>query len=108
MKKQKNHVRRQKTARINNYTLKRTRFFSDFLFGTNGLVENIWLGLKNVSNYFKWIDGSTLEFDDWANGSPNKEPNHDCLQMVADIHPKGKWVDEPRIKKNIGICQKPL
>jgi hypothetical protein len=70
-------------------------FVSNFLFGTNGLVENIWLGLKNKNNNFKWVDGSTLEFANWANESPSKEPNHDCVQMVADSHPKGKWVDEP-------------
>ncbi len=81
-------------------------FVSNFLFGTNGLVENIWLGLKNKNNNFKWVDGSTLEFANWANESPSKEPNHDCVQMVADSHPKGKWVDEPCIKKNIAVCQK--
>jgi hypothetical protein len=59
------------------------------------MVENIWLGLKNKSNNFKWIDGSTLEFANWANRSPSREPNHDCVLMVADSHPKGKWVDEP-------------
>ncbi len=81
-------------------------FISEFLFKTNKIVENGWLGLKKNNNNFKWSDGSNLDFANWLTGSPSNKSDHNCVQMLPESSPIGKWSDIPCIKKNIVVCQK--
>ncbi len=80
-------------------------FISEFLFKTNKIVENVWLGLKKDNN-FKWSDGSNLDFANWLTGNPSNKSDHNCVQMLPESSPIGKWSDSPCIKKNIAVCQK--
>jgi hypothetical protein len=80
-------------------------FISEFLFKTNKIVENVWLGLKKDNN-FKWSDGSNLDFANWLTGNPSNKSDHNCVQMLPESSPIGKWSDIPCIKKNIAVCQK--
>jgi hypothetical protein len=81
-------------------------FISEFLFKTNKIVENVWLGLKKNNNNFKWSDGSNLDFANWLTGNPSNKSDHNCVQMLPESSPIGKWSDITCNKKNVGICQK--
>ncbi len=80
-------------------------FISEFLFKTNKIVENVWLGLKKDNN-LKWSDDSNLDFANWLTGNPSNKSDHNCVQMLPESSPIGKWSDIPCIKKNIAVCQK--
>ncbi len=81
-------------------------FISEFLFKTNKIVENVWLGLKKSSNNFKWSDGSNIDFTNWLTGNPSNETDHNCVQMLPESSLIGKWSDITCNKRNIAVCQK--
>jgi hypothetical protein len=81
-------------------------FLSNLLFKTHKVIDNVWIGVKNTSNKFKWVDDSDLSFTNWAGGSPQNETGYDCVQMIPDISSMGKWINEPCGKKNLVVCQK--
>ena len=103
---------------------KEQEYFSNFLFNTNGVVDNVWLGGKRISsnsNEFKWNDNSSFNYANWEEGSPTKnEYGRDCIQMKSEYSffsqnsrslknvpvSVGKWVDVPCKKKNLVVCQK--
>jgi len=78
------------------------------LFKTHNVVDAVWIGAKNNSNWakFKWDDDSDLGFTNWAEGSPSNITGNNCVQIAPEGSSKGKWVDEPCNKKNLVICQK--
>jgi hypothetical protein len=88
------------------YSIEEQDFVSEFLFKTHKIVDNIWLGLKNNNNNFKWTDGTELKFTNWANGNPSKKTDFNCVQMSQESTPIGKWQDVPCNKKNLAVCQK--
>ncbi len=79
-------------------------FISEFLFKAYRIVENVWLGLKKDN--LKWSDGSNLDFANWLTGNPSNKSDHNCVQMLPESSPIGKWSDIPCIKKNIAVCHK--
>jgi hypothetical protein len=81
-------------------------FISEFLFKTKKISENVWLGLKKNDNNFKWSDGSNLEFANWLTGNPSNKSDHNCVQVLPESSPIGKWSDITCNKKNVAICQK--
>jgi hypothetical protein len=81
-------------------------FISEFLFKTKKIAENVWLGLKKDNNNFKWSDGSNLDFANWLTGNPSNKSDHNCVQMLPESSPIGKWSDITCNKKNIAVCQK--
>jgi Notch-like protein len=81
-------------------------FISEFVFKTNKVIENVWIGLKNSNNQFKWTDGSEIGFTNWAKGNPSNKTDHNCVQMISDSSPIGQWADEFCDKKHIIVCQK--
>jgi hypothetical protein len=78
------------------------------VFKTNKVIENVWIGLNNSNNQFKWTDGSKLGFTNWAKGNPRNKTDHNCVQMISDSSPIGEWTDEFCDKKHIIVCQKKL
>ncbi len=81
-------------------------FISEFLFNTNKIVENVWIGLKSTDNQFKWTDGSKMSFNNWAKGYPSNKTDYNCVQMRPDSSPIGQWNDQLCNKKNLVVCQK--
>ncbi len=81
-------------------------FISEFVFKTNKVVGNVWIGLKNSNNQFKWTDGSEIGFTNWEKGNPSNKTDHNCVQMIADSSPIGQWADELCDKKDAIVCQK--
>jgi hypothetical protein len=37
-------------------------FISEFLFETNKIVDNVWIGLIRNDNQLEWKDGSQIDF----------------------------------------------
>ncbi len=79
-------------------------FLSNF-FETNKIVDNVWIGVKYISNKYKWTDDSDLVFTNWAEGSPKNKIDH-CVQLQTDETAFGKWSDVLCNKKNLVVCQK--
>ncbi len=81
-------------------------FISQFLFKTNGILDNIWLGMKRNNNLFKWTDGSELSFTNSAKGNPSNKTEQNCVQMITDSSPIGQWAHQPCNKTGLVVCQK--
>ncbi len=81
-------------------------FVSKLLFKTYNVIENVWIGLKNSNNQFKWTDSSEIGFTNWAKGNPRNITDHNCVQMISDSSPIGQWADEFCDKKHLIVCQK--
>uniref|UniRef100_A0A8C2AUZ0 Mannose receptor, C type 1b n=1 Tax=Cyprinus carpio TaxID=7962 RepID=A0A8C2AUZ0_CYPCA len=54
-------------------------------------TTDLWIGFSNLaSGRFKWTDGSTVTFTDWAKGEPQ---THECVFMSKSPGSDfGKWV----------------
>ncbi len=89
-------------------SLEEQEFFSNLLFKTHNVVDDVWIGAKNDSNWakFKWADYSDLSFTNWQVGNPSNKTNYDCVQIMPESSPMGKWANEPCNKKNLVVCQK--
>ena len=60
-----------------------------------------WIGLSDLKEegVFAWVDGSALDYTNWAGGEPNNAGEEDCVEMRSD----GTWNDkeaEPPAKDN--------
>ncbi|PIC22703.1 hypothetical protein B9Z55_016665 [Caenorhabditis nigoni] len=54
-------------------------------FDTNALVDETketWIGLASTSGSWKWTDGSTASFTNWAQTQPSS--GQQCVQMITD------------------------
>jgi hypothetical protein len=76
------------------------------VFKTNKVIENVWIGLKNSNNQFKWTDDSEIGFTNWAKENPSNRTDHNCVQMIADSSPIGQWTDDLCNKKHVIVCEK--
>ncbi len=81
-------------------------FISEFLFETNKIVDNVWIGLIRNDNQLEWKDGSQIDFTFQAEENPSNKSDHDCVQMIPDSSPTGQWADQSCNKKNLIVCQK--
>jgi hypothetical protein len=57
-------------------------FISQFVFKTNKIVENVWLGLKKNNNDLKWSDGSNLDSNQINEFNQNFETNEKMQQQI--------------------------
>jgi hypothetical protein len=78
-------------------------FVSEYLFKTNKLLENVWLGLRNKSGNFEWNDNSNKQYTNWKTGYPIKQLDFNCAQMEPVT---SQWANEPCLKKGLVVCQK--
>ncbi|ESO90685.1 hypothetical protein LOTGIDRAFT_78129, partial [Lottia gigantea] len=69
----------------------------DFLSSLRPKTAKIWIGLTDRAEEgtFKWLDGSSVVWDNWAEGSPNGQYGHeDCVVMYGE-QVNSKWNDHP-------------
>ena len=76
------------------------------------LTENqAWLGgFKGKDNQWRWTDGSTWDYTNWARGQPNNMGGNQN-KMQLNFGGKGNWDDVQGGFYNSGlpfICQKNL
>ncbi|XP_038058428.1 macrophage mannose receptor 1-like isoform X2 [Patiria miniata] len=75
-------------------------------------VDSIWIGLtsrmpnSDFVRVFHWIDGSTLNFQNWGAGQPSLPTDEDnCVKMLTDPDAPGKWYDDDCSKEYTSVCK---
>ncbi len=76
------------------------QFLSDMLFKNENIVENVWIRAKIIDISLG------LKYSNWKKDEPIYNTEYDCIEMVPDSNPPGKWVNKPRSVKNIVVCEK--
>ncbi|XP_065582980.1 calcium-activated chloride channel regulator 1-like [Artemia franciscana] len=77
------------------------------------LNRGAWIGLKRKNCTFEWIDGSTLDFTSWNDGSPSyNTTSNDCVHFVG-YEDEGfttlfKWQDSPCSELRPILCEMPI
>uniref|UniRef100_A0A914E3D7 C-type lectin domain-containing protein n=1 Tax=Acrobeloides nanus TaxID=290746 RepID=A0A914E3D7_9BILA len=86
-------------------------FDNNFLVGlakTNfGSPSAFWIGgtsLLNNDSSWSWVDGSKMNYSNWAPGRPRNTDSYDSIQVHV---PNGYWYDTPRAANLSYICQLP-
>jgi hypothetical protein len=88
-------------------TKEELNFITNYLTNKeNNIFEPVWIGLNKTKEGFKWVNGSSLNFKNWAIGGPSNESDSDCVQMLLKSFPIGQWDDESCRKRNLVVCQK--
>ncbi|XP_077993991.1 macrophage mannose receptor 1-like [Glandiceps talaboti] len=70
---------------------------------------DLWIGLHDVSNEgnFEWLDGSTLEFTNWAVDEPNNYgEGEDCVEIYRGEDKYGEWNDQDCFLIREYVCKK--
>ncbi len=88
------------------HSMEELEFLSEYLFESQGIANEVWIGLKKFNDKYKWVDDSPLEFNNWAKGSPSYRQDNNCVQMFPRANRLGEWVDKPCSRKNIAVCQR--
>ncbi|XP_049328035.1 C-type lectin domain family 4 member M-like [Astyanax mexicanus] len=83
----------------------------EFIKANFGSIE-AWIGLTDEvkEGVWKWVDGSALTTEFWAQGEPNNYENDDCAitsfqKAKSDIL---TWADYPCYHPVVAICEKVL
>ncbi|KAL9968109.1 hypothetical protein ACROYT_G026441 [Oculina patagonica] len=66
--------------------------------------QRTWIGLyrnpKNTSRWL-WVDGSPVNYTNWARGEPNSPNSEECGEM----YPNGKWNDKECYAPRPFVCE---
>lgn len=64
--------------------------------------EGVWIGLSRLlSTSWKWVDGSSADYTNWANGYPSGDPTAACAYLqISD----GKWFNDGCTKGYDTMC----
>ena len=109
-------MRRNNYARSNAYqghlisihSAEKQDFVSKWLFTELNLIENVWIGAKynDLTKRFQWSDSSEWDFTDWWTNNPTNRSDYNCIEIVPDSEPDGKWVNKPCALTNVVVCEK--
>ena len=66
-----------------------------------------WIGLDDIveEGVYMWVDGTPLDWAQWANNEPNNSGNEDCNHFASWAG--GSWNDIPCDRDMAFICQYP-
>lgn len=92
----------------------------NYLYHQKNTIDNVWIGGRrlNASERFKWIDGSSIEYQSWRRGGPLDDANKNCMQLDSALSkPKsfvefkdkvGDWENTECERRNfLSLCQMP-
>ncbi|XP_033107429.1 macrophage mannose receptor 1-like isoform X2 [Anneissia japonica] len=68
----------------------------------------MWIGLSDLTTnkQFRWTDGTTVDYTNWAAGEPNEAGGgEDCVELIGSEYQAGLWNDNSCGKMNGYICQ---
>ncbi|XP_013874654.1 C-type lectin domain family 4 member M [Austrofundulus limnaeus] len=68
-----------------------------------------WIGLRNITNQWTWVDGTPLNKDYWGPSEPNsfEGKTEECVEIrFFDI--EDSWNDIPCTDLNFWICEKKM
>ncbi|XP_037108053.1 CD209 antigen-like isoform X1 [Syngnathus acus] len=77
----------------------------------NGLFtskQEIWIGLtdEGVEGQWKWVDGTALSLEYWADGQPNSyHGDQDCGEFWCRSSGKAEWNDEKCSSQRYWVCE---
>ncbi|XP_013883364.1 C-type lectin domain family 4 member E [Austrofundulus limnaeus] len=68
-----------------------------------------WIGLRNITNQWTWVDGTPLTKNYWGEGEPNNLIRVDdkCVE-IRFFKTENSWNDIPCTTSNYWICEKNL
>lgn len=67
-----------------------------------------WMGLtdQDSENYWRWVDGHRVIYNNWAVGQPNNlRGREDCAAVHSDT---AQWYDRDCTEPHPFICEVPL
>ena len=70
-------------------------------------VSNCWIGLyeRDEDGMYQWVDGTVLNYTNWASNEPDDQTTDDCVEM----NPNGNWTNiDCDTQKNWFICETDL
>ncbi|XP_043082930.1 C-type lectin domain family 4 member M-like [Puntigrus tetrazona] len=67
--------------------------------------DEVWIGLTNMENTWKWIDGSTPTSSFWAYGKPNGHTTKYCAVTSKRLD-KSEWNDYPCSSSFKWVCER--
>ncbi|XP_071796198.1 lectin BRA-3-like [Asterias amurensis] len=68
-----------------------------------GCGKKYWIGLndRELEGEFKWVDGTTAGYTNWARFEPNNAFREDCTEMGYE---DAQWNDEDCGRKRCFVC----
>ncbi|XP_072021061.1 macrophage mannose receptor 1-like [Amphiura filiformis] len=76
-------------------------------------TSDVWIGLSDLGaeSKFHWVDGTTMDYTNWAWGQPDGNillpdgSKSDCAKMINELDESGKWNDVACDTYNTYLCQ---
>eukprot|EP00117_Sycon_ciliatum_P007514 scpid20721/ scgid10588/ Macrophage mannose receptor 1; C-type lectin domain family 13 member D; C-type lectin domain family 13 member D-like; Macrophage mannose receptor 1-like protein 1 len=67
----------------------------------------VWIGLSDADRegYYRWADGSYLQYTNWGPSQPNNYNNEDCVALHSE---DDRWYDRSCDEPHAFICEVPL
>jgi len=86
-------------------------FLANYIFNTLRIMDGVWIGAKRVLNesLFKWDDGASIEFNNWAESFQTENEERLCVKIVSSLsktQQNGDWKDTSCLGWNFILCQK--
>ncbi|XP_076874377.1 uncharacterized protein LOC143524214 [Brachyhypopomus gauderio] len=69
--------------------------------------KQVWIGLTNTNQDWKWVDGTALMTEYWRTGEPNG-PNEHCVSTGSGSDRVKNWADYQCIRFFFWICEKSI
>ncbi|XP_076874371.1 CD209 antigen-like protein C isoform X2 [Brachyhypopomus gauderio] len=69
--------------------------------------KQVWIGLTNTNQGWKWVDGTALMTKYWNTGEPNG-PNEHCVITGHGSDSVQNWADYQCIRSFFWICEKSI
>jgi len=89
-------------------------FLNNFLFNTSAVEIGVWIGgtrligpIGNETN-FRWGDGTSIGYANWATGSPTPLVGKNCVAMQSRFsffETEGTWKDVSCSSPNYFVCE---
>ena len=95
----------QDSSLVNIHSTEEQEFLNNLLHSYNEISPNAWLGMKYNNKSFGWLDGTKVNYTNWAEDSL-RDGSEPCVQMSLGRANLGKWLDESCKRSAIIVCQK--
>ena len=80
-------------------------FLNNLLHSYNEISSNAWLGMKYTNKSFEWVDGTKVNYSNWADDAM-RDGSGPCVLMSLVKANLGKWLDDSCKREALIVCQK--
>ena len=95
----------QDSSLITIHSTEEQEFLNNLLHSYNGISPNAWLGMKYNNKSFEWLDGTKVNYTNWADDAV-RDGSEPCVLMSLVKANIGKWLDELCKRTALIVCQK--